>query len=94
MALIAERPAAGSRASLSLLAFVLVVATAAAYYVFRKGIPPADVGGAYAVFLFLLVPFLGFGFPEFAAALRSLAARGPGGIAAVGITRPPAALSC
>ena len=69
----------GSRSILSLAIFVLVVAGAAALYLFQRSIAPGEIAAAYAAFLMLLIPYIGCGYPEVAAAFRRIGAAGPVG---------------
>lgn len=78
---------------MTLLVFMAAVAAATAGYIFKKEIPPGAVAPAFAAFVILLVPFLGFGLPDVAGAFRAAASRGPAGPAGLValVAVPPAA---
>lgn len=80
------------RSILSLAIFILVLAGSAAAYLFERSIAPGEIAAAYTAFILLLIPYIGCGYPEVAAAYRRVGAAGPAGGAALvaTVTVPPA----
>jgi len=71
------------RTVLSLSISLFVVSAAAAKYLFERAISPWEIAAPYTVFVLLLIPFLGCGFPDVAAGLRLVGASGPAGAIAL-----------
>jgi membrane protease YdiL (CAAX protease family) len=69
----------GLRSILSLSLFILFLAGAAATYLFERAISPGEIAAAYTAYILLLIPYIGCGYPEIAAAYRRVADAGTAG---------------
>ncbi|MBI3449787.1 MAG: CPBP family intramembrane metalloprotease [Acidobacteria bacterium] len=80
-----------ARSILSLGIFILVVAGAAARYLFERSISPGEIAAPYTAFILLLIPYVGCGYPEIGAMYRKLGLAGPVGAALLlaTVTLPP-----